>query len=246
MTGPVIAIDGPSGSGKSSTARGVAQRLGLRYVDTGAMYRAMTWWMLRHGVDPGDAETVAALCDRPVINLDADPGEPGVRVDGTDVSADIRGPEVASAVSLVSAVPEVRRRLVTMQRGLVRAALDSGAGVVVEGRDIGTVVLPDADLKVFLVADAQARAMRRAREDAERAGYSEFVDPDTVTMTEEHLRARDALDTGRAVSPLRASDDAVLIDGTHLSLDEVINAVVAALGARLGDSPVEGDGEVDE
>lgn len=245
MTGPVIAIDGPSGSGKSSTARGVAERLGLRYVDTGAMYRAMTWWMLRNGVDPGDAETVADLCGRPVIDLDADPRDPCVRVDGTDVSAEIRGPEVGAAVSLVSAVAEVRRCLVTLQRGLVRAALDSGAGVVVEGRDIGTVVLPDADLKVFLVADAQARATRRAREDAERAGHSESLDADAVTLTEEHLRSRDALDTGRAVSPLRAADDAVLIDGTHLTLDEVISAVISALDARLDGGAAMGDGEAD-
>ena len=245
MTGPVIAIDGPSGSGKSSTARGVAERLGLRYVDTGAMYRAMAWWMLRNGVDAGDAETVAALCDAPVIDLDADPRKPCVRVDGTDVSAEIRGPEVGAAVSVVSAVPEVRQRLVTLQRSLVRAALDSGAGVVVEGRDIGTVVLPDADLKVFLVADAQARATRRAREDAERAGLSESVDADAVTLTEEHLRSRDALDSGRAVSPLRAADDSVRIDGTHLTLDEVISAVISALDARLGEGRGLGDGEAD-
>ncbi|MFM9136303.1 MAG: (d)CMP kinase [bacterium] len=242
MSGPVIAIDGPSGSGTSSTARGVAERLGLRYVDTGAMYRAMTWWMLRNGVDPGDAASVAALCERPAIELGADPGAPGVRVDGADVSADIRGSDVGAAVSIVSAVPEVRRRLVALQRSLVAEALGAGGGVVVEGRDIGTVVLPDADLKVFLVADAQARARRRAQEDAERAGRADYVDAEAVTLTEEHLRSRDALDTGRAVSPLRPADDAVLIDGTDLTLDEVIAAVISALDARSDQTDVAGDG----
>jgi len=231
VTAPVIAIDGPSGSGKSSTSRGVALRLGLRYVDTGAMYRAMTWWMLHQGIDPSDAATVAARCAEPVIDIDTDPADPRVRVDDQDVSAQIRGTEVGAAVSIVSSVPDVRQRLVTLQRDLVRDALESGIGVVVEGRDIGTVVLPDADLKVFLTADAEARARRRALEDAQRQGTGDAVDHAAVTQTEEHLRSRDALDTGRAVSPLRAADDAVHIDGTHLTLQQVVDAVVSALGS---------------
>ena len=170
MTGHIIAIDGPSGSGTSSTSRGVADRLELRYVDTGAMYRAMTWWMLEHGVDVGSPEAVAARCAEPVILLRDDPKDPGVMVDGHDVSASIREPRVADAVSLVAAVPAVRARLVQAQRDLVAAARAEGRGVVMEGRDIGTVVLPDADLKVFLTADVAARAARRAQEDVERHG----------------------------------------------------------------------------
>lgn len=223
MPGPLIAIDGPSGSGKSSTSRGVARALGLRYVDTGAMYRAMTWWMLHAGVDPDDAAAVAARCGEPVIELRDDPAEPAVSVDGRDVSADIREATVADAVSRVAAVPEVRALLVRQQRAMVAQALADGTGVVMEGRDIGTVVLPDADLKVYLTADVEARAARRALEEAQRSGGG------SVDAAQANLQSRDALDTSRAVSPLQRAEDAVVIDGTHRSLDEVIAAVVAAL-----------------
>jgi len=224
----IIAIDGPSGSGKSSTSRLVASRLGARYVDTGAMYRAMTWWMLRRGIDPDDPVSIAERCSEPVIDLRDDPNDPHVRVDGVDVSADIRGDEVGAAVSRVSAVPEVRARLVAIQRDLVASARARGEGVVMEGRDIGTVVLPDADLKVFLTADADARARRRARE---RAGDAP-VDGAMVRATEEHLLSRDAIDSTRAVSPLQAADDAVRIDGTHLTLDEVVDEILACVPER--------------
>jgi CMP/dCMP kinase len=157
--GVVIAMDGPSGSGKSSTARGVASRLGLRYLDTGALYRAMTWWMLQHRVDVDDPDAVAAHADAPLLVSGTDPQAPTISVDGVDVAAPIRGPEVTSAVSAVSAVPRVRERLLVDQRDVI------GAGdIVVEGRDIGTVVAPDADLKIFLTADPDARAVRRAAE----------------------------------------------------------------------------------
>lgn len=222
----IIAIDGPSGSGKSSTSRLVAARLGLRYVDTGAMYRAMTWWMLQQGIDPSDSEEVAARCAAPVISCTDDPDDPRVFVDGQDVSTEIRGPEVGGAVSKVSAVPEVRQRLVTLQRELVQRSVADGVGVVMEGRDIGTVVLPDADLKVYLTADAAARAERRAREEAARHGGSVSIE-----QTEQHLLQRDALDTTRAVSPLQMAQDATHIDGTFLTLDEVADAVIAALPA---------------
>ncbi len=221
----IIAIDGPSGSGKSSTSRLVAERLGLRYVDTGAMYRAMTWWMLDNGVDPDDPDAIAQRCDQPQIAINDDPREPRITVDGVDVSSEIRGTIVGGAVSRVSAVPAVRARLVGLQRAIVAAASAQGRGVVMEGRDIGTVVLPDADLKVFLTADAEARAERRAREQAGSA----VVDGAQVRATEEHLRARDALDSTRAVSPLQAADDAVRIDGTYLTLDEVVDAVIGLL-----------------
>lgn len=228
MPGPIIAIDGPSGSGKSSTSRGVARRLGLRYVDTGAMYRAMTWWMLTQGIDIDDPAAISARCGEPVIELRVDPADPGVSVDGRDVSRDIREARVADAVSRVAAVPEVRDRLVRSQRALVDGALASGNGVVMEGRDIGSVVLPHADLKVYLTADVEARAARRALEEAQRSGTG------SVVSAQANLESRDALDTTRAVSPLLQAPDAIAVDGTHLSLDEVIDAVVRALppGAR--------------
>lgn len=223
MAGPIIAIDGPSGSGKSSTSRGVAQRLGLRYVDTGAMYRAMTWWALEQGLDVDDPASIASRCHEPVIELSVDPADPRVRVDGKDVSEGIREPVVADAVSRVAAVPEVRERLVRSQRQMVEVAQAQGAGVVMEGRDIGTVVLPEADLKVYLTADVEARASRRALEEAQRSGRA------SVTAAQANLQSRDALDSTRAVSPLQQAPDAVAIDGTHLSLDEVIGAVIEAL-----------------
>lgn len=225
MPGPIIAIDGPSGSGKSSTSRGVAQRLGLRYVDTGAMYRAMTWWMLTQGIDIDKPAAIAARCDEPIIELGVDPAEPIVRVDGRDVSSEIREAGVADAVSRVAAVPQVRERLVRTQRDMVDEALASGAGVVMEGRDIGTVVLPHADLKVYLTADVEARAARRALEESQRSGSG------SVSAAQENLQSRDALDTTRAVSPLQQAADAVAIDGTHRTLDEVIDAVIRALPA---------------
>ncbi len=223
MTPPVVAIDGPSGSGKSSTSRGVAQRLGLRYVDTGAMYRAMTWWMLENGIDVDDPAAVAARCPEPSIVLCDDPTAPGVSVDGLDVSLAIREPRVADAVSRVAAVPDVRAQLVRAQQELVRAARRDGAGVVMEGRDIGTVVLPDADLKVYLTADVAARAARRAREEEERLGLG------SVSSAQANLESRDLLDSTRAVSPLQQAPGALVIDGTDLTLDEVIDAVVDAL-----------------
>jgi CMP/dCMP kinase len=225
VPGPIIAIDGPSGSGKSSTSRGVAERLGLRYVDTGAMYRAMTWWMLQRGVDIDDADEIAARCGEPVITLRDDPGDPGISVDGLDVSVSIRDSTVADAVSRVAAVPEVRERLVRSQRALVDAARAAGAGVVMEGRDIGTVVLPGADLKVYLTADVQARAARRALEEEQRAGKG------SVAAAQANLQSRDALDSTRRVSPLEQAPDAFVVDGTDLTLDQVIDAVIAHLPA---------------
>lgn len=228
----IIAIDGPSGSGKSSTSRLVAERLGLRYVDTGAMYRAMTWWMLEQGIDPKDASEVACRCSEPDIVVLDDPRSPGVLVNGQDVSLEIRGPKVSGAVSLVSAVPQVRQRLVALQRALVDVAHASGTGVVMEGRDIGSVVLPDADVKVFLTADADARARRRALEDAQRGDGT--LQEEAVAQTHENLLARDALDSSRAVSPLVMADGAVHIDGTFLALDEVVDHVVACIPGKTG------------
>jgi CMP/dCMP kinase len=216
VVGVVVAMDGPSGSGKSSTARGVATRLGLRYLDTGAMYRAMTWWMLQHGIDVEDPAAVAARADQPVIVAGTDPQAPTITVDGTDVAGPIRGPEVTAAVSAVSAVPAVRERLVHEQQAVI------GPGdIVVEGRDIGTVVAPDAAVKIFLTADPGARAERRA---AERASAD-------VTATRQDLIRRDTIDSGRVTSPLAMAVDAHHLDTTPYTLEEVVDEVVALVHA---------------
>jgi CMP/dCMP kinase len=212
----VVALDGPSGSGKSSTSRGVAARLGLRYLDTGAMFRAMTWWMLQHGVDVHDASAVAAVAGRPVIVSGTDPAAPTITVDGTDVSTAIRSEAVTAAVSPVSTVPEVRARLLGLQREVI-----GRGGIVVEGRDIGSVVAPDAEVKVYLTADPGARASRRAAEE----GGSD------VSLTEESLLARDRIDSGRATAPLQMAHGAVHIDTTPFTLSEVIDQVLALVEA---------------
>ena len=210
--GVVVAIDGPSGSGKSSTSRGVASRLGLRYLDTGAMFRAMTWWMLERGVDVEDPGAVAAEADAPVLVSGTDPSGPTITVGDTDVAAAIRSQEVTAAVSAVSVVPEVRARLLLEQRDII-----GDGDIVVEGRDIGTVVAPQADVKVYLTADPEARAERRT---AEMAGS-------TVQATQADLLRRDRIDSGRATAPLAMADDAHHIDTTGFTLEEVVDQVVA-------------------
>jgi CMP/dCMP kinase len=213
----VIAIDGPSGSGKSSASRGAASALGLRYLDTGATYRALTLWMLDHGVDVGDPAAVVARVSQPRIEVGTDPDHPWTKVDGTDVSQAIRTKEVTGAVSAVSAVPEVRARLIAMQRDIIAQATAQAGGIVAEGRDIGTVVAPDADVKVFLTAGAAARAIRRAAQ----ANWSQ-----TSTRTE--LDRRDSLDAAQSGK----AADAVEIDSTALSLDQVIDEIVRMATCR--------------
>lgn len=231
MSTPVtIAIDGPAGSGKSSASKAVARSLDLDYVDTGAMYRAMTWWMLEHDVDIDDPDQVRARCGEPVVEIDCDPDVPSVRVDGIDVTAAIRESRVADAVSRVSAVPDVRSRLVRLQREMVDGARASGRGVIMEGRDITTVVLPDADLKLFLTADVEIRAQRRAAENRERDGGNGTAHLDSATA---NLIGRDAIDSQRAVSPLTKAQDAVEIDATHLDLDQVV-ARIESLVRQIG------------
>jgi CMP/dCMP kinase len=212
----VVAIDGPSGSGKSSTSRGVADRLGLRYLDTGAMYRAITWWMLRQDVDVHDPAAVAARVEEPEILSGTDPLGPTILVDGVDVGLAIRSDEVNAAVSPVAAVPAVRQRLLELQHEIIGAG-----GIVVEGRDIGSVVAPDADVKVFLTADAAARAHRRALEE----GGAD------IAATRESLLARDEIDTGRTTSPLVMAEGAVHVDGTAYSLEDVVDLVVSLVEA---------------
>ena len=213
----VVAVDGTSGSGKSSTCRGVAARLGLRYLDTGAMYRAVTWWLLEHDVDVHDPDAVASYAGAPRLCSGTDPAAPTISVDDRDVSVEIRSDAVNAAVSPVSAVPAVRERLVALQREVIGAG-----GIVVEGRDIASVVWPDAQVKVYLTADPSARAARRA---AENGGSD-------VAATEASLLARDRIDSGRAVAPLTVVDGAVQVDSTDRTLDEVIDLVAGLVTDR--------------
>ena len=220
MPAVIVAVDGPSGSGKSSVSRGVAQRLGYEYLDTGAMYRAVTWWALQNGLSAPQAAERIADC---VIVSGTDPSGPVITVNSEDVSEAIRTPEVTAAVSGYSAVPEVRRALVEQQQAVAATAAQ---GLVAEGRDLGTVVFPDADLKVYLTADLAARAARRAAEDAQRGHTGDVAD------THESLTARDAADSGRAVSPLQLAEDAIEVDATFMTLDEVIDHVTALVEER--------------
>jgi cytidylate kinase len=227
----VVAMDGPSGSGKSSVSRAVATELGIRYLDTGAMYRAMTWWMLREGIDVDDAAAVAAAADKPSLCSGTDPADPGITVDGIDVSGSIRGREVTSAVSAVSAVPAVRKRLVGMQQAIIARCCADDGGIVVEGRDIGTVVAPDAPVKMYLTASEDARASRRNAETT--------VEAVPVEVTRDELARRDHLDSSRATSPLARATDAIELDTTALNQAQVVAAVLAQV--RRVVEPVSGD-----
>ncbi|MEU4134233.1 (d)CMP kinase [Streptomyces wuyuanensis] len=217
MESVIVAIDGPSGTGKSSTSKAVAAELGLSYLDTGAQYRAITWWMLTNGIDVDDASAIATVCDKPVIESGTDPLAPTISVDGVDASGPIRTSEVTSRVSAVSAVPEVRARITELQRTIASAA---EKGIVVEGRDIGTTVLPAADVKIFLTASPEARAARRS-------GELKGKEATDLAATREALIKRDAADSGRKTSPLAKADDAVEVDTTDLTLKQVIECVVA-------------------
>ncbi|WP_184961686.1 (d)CMP kinase [Nonomuraea endophytica] len=212
-------MDGPSGSGKSSASRGVARALRLRYLDTGAMYRAMTWWMLEQGVDVADPAAVAARCGEPEIISGTDPDGPTIRVGSTDVAGPIRTSEVTGSVSAVAAVPEVRTRLVALQREIIGTG-----GIVVEGRDIGTVVWPEAAVKIYLTASAEARALRRT---AELSGT-------TVEAQQAAMARRDTLDSTRKADPLSMADGAIELDTTPLTLQEVIDAVLSVVARQGG------------
>jgi cytidylate kinase len=215
----VIAVDGPSGSGKSTVARGVARALGLRYLDTGAMYRAITWAALQRGLDPSDAVGVGDLAATALLDVGSDPAAPTIAVDGADATVAVRSEPVTAAVSAVSAVPAVRAAMVRRQRELI-----DGGGIVVEGRDIGTTVAPNATLKVFLTADPAARARRRGLEIA-----GQELDAAALDRTREDLLRRDAADSGRSASPLVQAEDAIVIDSTDLGPDEVIARVLDLL-----------------
>jgi CMP/dCMP kinase len=220
----VVALDGPSGTGKSTVARRLAVRLGARYLDTGAMYRAATVAVLDAGVDLDDAEGIARAVAAADIEVGTSAEEEVVRVDGVDVAVRIRGTEVTRAVSPVSAVPAVRRLLVERQRALVAAA----DAVVVEGRDIGTVVLPQATLKIYLTAAPEVRAERRA-------GQLGVTDPARIAQIAADLRRRDEYDSSRADSPLRPAADAFVVDSTGLDRAAVVERVLDLAGTAVGD-----------
>lgn len=217
----MVAVDGPSGSGKSSVSKGVARCLEMQYLDTGAMYRAVTWWAMNAGFAVADIAGHLADCE---VVSGTDPDRPTIAVNGRDVSIEIRTPEVTAGVSAVSAVPEVRAFLVGVQR---RAAETAPGGLVAEGRDVGTVVFPEAPVKIFLTADVAARAARRHAEEVERGQGA------GVSATAESLAARDAADSTRATSPLTPASDAVHVDATYLGLQEVIDQVAAIVRERL-------------
>ncbi|MEU0991112.1 (d)CMP kinase [Streptomyces sp. NPDC005953] len=215
----IVAIDGPAGTGKSSTSKAVAAALGLSYLDTGAQYRAITWWMITNGVDVADPSAIATAADKPAIVSGTDPADPTITVDGVDASGPIRTPEVSAKVSAVSAVPEVRTAITDLQRTIAASAV---MGIVVEGRDIGTTVLPDADLKIFLTASPEARAARRS-------GELKGAD---LAATKEALIKRDAADSSRKTSPLAKADDAIEVDTTELTLQQVIDRVIALVETK--------------
>ena len=214
----VVAVDGPAGSGKSTVSRRLATTLGARYLDTGAMYRAATWAVLRDAVDLADQDAVAKVVATIDLHIRIDPEAPAVSVDGVDVDRAIRSPEVTAAVSAVAAVPAVREILVDRQRAIITAA----RRIVVEGRDIAAVVAPDANLKVFLTASVSERARRRSAEtSAEQAA------------TAADIERRDRLDSTRALDPLQKTEDAMVLDTTELGIDEVVARLVSSLSAAV-------------
>lgn len=213
--GLVLAVDGPSGTGKSTMCRALAKKMGAKYVDTGAMYRVATLAVLRAGVDPTDAPGVIAATAQLPLEVSDDPDSTAVLLAGEDVSAEIRGAEVTRNVSAVSAIPEVRANLVDLQRKLARDAHRA----IVEGRDIGTVVLPDAPAKVFMTASAEVRAKRRYDQDVAAGREADY---DKVLAD---VQRRDEMDSSRATSPLRPADDAVVVDTSEMSPDEVLQTL---------------------
>ncbi|MGO8787921.1 MAG: (d)CMP kinase [Terriglobia bacterium] len=217
----VITIDGPAGAGKSTVAQKLAARLGLMYVDSGATYRAAALKVLEAGVDPGDEPAVANLIGSTDVQVSTGDGEPRVSVDGVDVTAHLRTPEVTLAAARVSRLPEVRAKLLQIQRAFAR-----GRGVVMEGRDIGTVVFPQAPLKIFLKADVEERARRRLKQDSREGREA------TLEKTAYEIGRRDQLDAERKISPLMPAPDAIEIDSTNLQAEQVVDRILALASSR--------------
>jgi cytidylate kinase len=217
MTSKTLALDGPAGSGKSSVSRAVAQSLGWVMLDTGAMYRAVTWAVLEARIDLNDPAAISQQAASTTIRATTNPLNFSISANGRDITIAIRSPEVTAAVSVVSAVPDVRELLVKLQREAVAA---SDFGIVVEGRDIGTVVLPDSALKVFLTASPEARARRRSLE------VDPNADAENIADTRRAIMARDAKDSGREHSPLKPAADSQILDTSDLTLDQVVDQLV--------------------
>ncbi|SDN03539.1 cytidylate kinase [Limosilactobacillus mucosae] len=214
-----MAIDGPASSGKSTVAKIIAKRFGYVYCDTGAMYRSVTWAALENGIDVSDTKRVIDLARR--IKITFEPGQPDQRVfvDGHEVTKDIRTEKIAANVSAVAAIPEVRAQMVEQQRQIAQAG-----GIVMDGRDIGTTVLPDAQIKVFLVASAHERARRRYEENLQKGLATQSLDE-----LEAAIKLRDQKDSTRKVSPLTQAEDAILIDTTSLTIDQVVDEISALI-----------------
>lgn len=219
--GLVIAIDGPSGAGKSTVAKQLARRLGYIYIDTGALYRAIGWQARRDGVDPADEAALGRLCARTEITIRHDAGGQRVLVNGIDVTGEIRTPEMGMMASAVSRSPAVRTRLLALQRGL-----GAQGGVVMDGRDIGTVVFPDADIKFYLDASAEERGRRRWQELREKGMHV-----DRAAITEE-IRTRDRQDSTREIAPLKRAADARHLDSSALSIEEVLREMMSVIAGR--------------
>lgn len=223
----IVAMDGPSGTGKSTVSRRLAAACGAAYLDTGAMYRAATLAVLRAGLDESSpAEKIVAVATAADVESVTDPTAPGIRLAGEDVEAEIRDVPVTKLVSAVSAQAEVREALVARQRRLIDAAVAAGGGIVVEGRDIGSVVTPDAPLKVYLTASDEVRAARRRRQDAKAGRVAD------AKATLADVQRRDRLDSTRAVSPLHAAKDALVLDTDELSVDDVLTALLGLVEER--------------
>ncbi|WP_344868246.1 (d)CMP kinase [Amycolatopsis ultiminotia] len=233
----MVALDGPSGTGKTTVARKLAGRLSAGYLDTGAMYRVITLAVLRSGTDPADPDAVGHLAHDVEFSIGTDPERPEIGLGGQNVAAEIRGPEVTGAVSAVSAVPQVRELLVARQRRIIADVLAETGGIVVEGRDIGTTVAPESPLKIYLTASAEVRAARRSTQDSAAGRRSSVAD------ARESVQRRDRLDSSRAASPLRAAEDAVPVDTSELSVDQVIVALseLACRRGLLADCPADAE-----
>ncbi len=212
----IVTIDGPAAAGKSTTARGVAEALGFKHMDTGAMYRAVTYYFLQKGIDPQDSKAVAQALDELDLQVEYQGREQLIRLNGQLLTDELRLPEVTQGVSQVSALAPVRQKMVTLQRELARHY-----DVVTEGRDMGTVVFPDAELKIYLVADLRTRAERRRKELLAK-GIDKSLDE-----VEQEIRARDEYDSSRTLSPLKPAPDALVLDTTGLSIDEQVAYVVS-------------------
>ena len=236
MKPPIICLDGPAASGKTTVARALAERLGFFYLDTGVLYRAVTWQALEHGIAPSDAERLAEIARTATIEVTAaPPGDPRqtiVTANGTDVSLAIRSPQVDAYVSEVSAHRSVREALIDLQRSMA-----ASGGVIMAGRDMGTVVCPHAEVKIFLDASEEERAKRRQRQAAEQGTQ---LDLDLVLA---EVRRRDRYDSSREVAPLLAAGDAVIIDSTGMTVDEVVAAVLDVMGRVGGSASDPGSGD---